>query len=75
MVKKMVLTLTNGVRQSPCDDSREGAAAYMVFNYDGAMEFFDCYREARDYADGLDDLEDPAVVFPLYAGVGIFEHE
>jgi len=73
MNKRTTLKLAETVRQEASGDPREGAAAYMVFNYDGAMEFFDCYREARDYADGLDELEDPAVVFPLYAGVGIIE--
>lgn len=75
MAKRKTLKLTDDVRQDATTDPREGAASYMVFNYDGAMEHFDTCREARDYADGLDQLEEPAVVYPMYAGVGIVEQD
>jgi hypothetical protein len=75
MGRKKSIALTDDVRQDAAADSREGAAAWMVFNYDSAMEFFDTYREAMDFADGLDELKEPAVVYPLYAGVGVVEQE
>jgi hypothetical protein len=73
MGRKKLIALTDDVRQDKSGDPRKWAASWMVFNYDGAMEFFDTYREAMDFADGLDELKEPAVVYPLYAGIGIVE--
>ncbi len=72
MAKRKTLKLTDDVGQDASSDSREGAASWMVFNCEGAMESFDCYREARDFADGF---EEPAVVYPMYAGIGIVEKD
>jgi hypothetical protein len=51
----------------------------MVFNCEGAMEYFDSYYDARDYADEVDEQlgepEESTVVFPMYAGAGIVENE
>jgi hypothetical protein len=79
MGRKKSISLTDDVRQDAEGDPRERAAAWMVFTCDSLMEFFDSYREARDFADGVDEqlgeLEESTVVFPMYAGAGIVEQE
>ena len=75
MGRKKSISLTDDVRQDASADPREGAASWMVFNCEGAMEHFDSYYDARDYADGLKELGETGVVFPMYAGAGIVEKE
>ena len=78
MGRKKSIILNNDVLQDAQADPREGAASWMVFNRDGAMEHFDAYREARDYADGLEEsgeFSEFVVIYPMYAGFGIVENE
>ena len=79
MGRKKSISLTDDVRQDASADPREGAASWMVFNCEGAMEHFDWYYDARDYADGVDEqlgeLAESTVVFSMYAGVGVVEKE
>lgn len=75
MGRKKSISLTDDVRQDASADPRKGAASWMVFNCEGAMEHFDSYCDARDFAYGLEELGETGVVFPMYAGVGIVENE